>query len=145
MREFTGNIPAELYELTNLRTLKIIRVPKLEGSLSSNIAHLTNLDVLDLRNNDKIGGTLPSELGALKQVGNIIIYKNNFNGHIPKDIFNWTKCLHLSGLKLIGQVPSGINARNLKKLSLQDTCLTGIVPAEFYNIINLGTFFSFLM
>lgn len=82
---FTGTIPDELWELTNLEVLRLEH-NNFTGGLSSKIGNLKNLSYLSLLDS-QLQGELPSELGNLTQLTGINLQFNQFTGEIPEKFF----------------------------------------------------------
>ena len=63
----TGPIPAELGDLTNLRTLDLLTVNQLTGPIPAELGDLTYLvsNRLDLAVHNQLTGPIPAELGDL--------------------------------------------------------------------------------
>lgn len=82
---FTGMIPDELWELTNLEVLRLEH-NNFKGGLSGKISNLKNLSYLSLLDS-QLQGNLPSELGNLTQLTGINLQFNQFTGEIPEKFF----------------------------------------------------------
>jgi hypothetical protein len=77
-----GNIPEELFYLSELKVLYLAR-NKLYGTLPTEIGLLTNLEYLGLHHN-QLKGTIPSShMGQLTNLKAIYLEKNRFSGVIP--------------------------------------------------------------
>ena len=83
-QNLSGEIPNELYLLTNLKILKLSS-NKLTGTLSSSIGNLINLEHLDISGND-LTGTIPSEIGLCTKLIWLDISRNESSGEIPSSI-----------------------------------------------------------
>ena len=65
---------------------------------------------------------------------------NQFNGHIPPELGNFTglEALNLSNNQLTGEIPPELgNIDTLERLTLHDNQLSGEIPAELGNLDNL--------
>ena len=108
-KDLTGKIPAELYQLRQLRGL-FLGFTALTGELSESLGNLNQLDTLDLRTspyelssswdgNEKtardhranpttLSGKLPVALGQLRQAKVIDLSHQSFTGELPKELGN---------------------------------------------------------
>ena len=85
-----GTLPAELYTLKSLNTLKLTR-NRLNGTISPLISRLTNLQNLQLSGNS-LSGTIPSSISTLTNLNNVYLDNNYFTGKIPKvfgNVLQW--------------------------------------------------------
>ena len=109
----TGKLPEELFTLTNLEVLYIVRSQYMDNAkLSSSVGNLTNLTSLDLNTNN-LTGPLPDEIGNLTKLTWLNLSYNNFSGTIPASY---------SGL------------RNLENFDLVGNKLSGTLPSSLANI-----------
>jgi len=109
------------------------------GEIPSEIGNLTNLTILSLFNND-FTGSIPSEIGNLNNLIELSLGNNQLTGSIPSEICNLTNLtvLNLMTNQLSGSIPPEIgNLTNLTNLSLIDNQLTGSIPSEICNLTNL--------
>ena len=122
--KFSGEIPAEICNLTNLIKL-ILSWNELTGSIPPEIGHLTKLIKLKLDRNE-LTGEIPPTIGNLVELRNLGSSFNNHTGIIPQEIGNLTKLhtLDFTRNELTGPIPSNIG--NLKNLGLWDP--------EYYNV-----------
>ena len=81
----TGEIPAELGDLTNLEVLLLFQ-PVDRGD-TGGVGHLTNLRHLRLHNN-QLTGEIPAELGNLTNLIDLYLYRNQLTGCIPEGLRN---------------------------------------------------------
>ena len=119
---FSGDIPAELYELTSLKMLNIAS-QKMTGTISPSIKNLTKLQ--DLCLSSTTDGESPE------------IPKNQLQGAIPEELFECRelRSLYLRHTHLSGELPGAIgNLQRLEDLSLIDNDLTGNLPVELTTI-----------
>ena len=103
--ELSGEIPAELGSLSNLRELTL-RESYLSGEIPAELGSLSNLTALNLRLNE-LSGEIPAELGSLANLGRLSLSYNDLSGEIPQE---------LGGLS------------NLSTLGLHNNALSGCVP-----------------
>ena len=141
----TGQIPAEIGELTNLTILSLVDNSLLTGSIPPQIGFLTNLNHLNLSDN-QLTGEIPYEIGNLTNVEleigmynltHLNLSGNQLTGEIPSQMGNLTNLIHLnlSDNQLTGEIPPEIgNLTNLTHLYLNDNQLTGQVPPEIGNL-----------
>jgi Leucine-rich repeat (LRR) protein len=141
---YSGSIPMEIWDLTNLRELRITSNydTQLTGSIPSEIGNLINLEILSI--GAGITGEIPPEIGNLTNLTFLSFYENQLTGSIPSEIGNLTNLtgLALSRNQLTGSIPPEIgDLTNLETLSLSDNQLTGEIPNEIWSLlINLTSF-----
>jgi hypothetical protein len=136
--QLTGEIPEELWSLTNL-TILYLGYNQLTGSIPSEIGNLTNLTYLILGGN-QLTGSIPSEIGNLTNLEWLFLQSNQLTGEIPPEIWTLTNLtnLWLGGNQLTGSIPPEIgNLTNLTYLWLGSNQLTGSIPPEIGNLSNL--------
>uniref|UniRef100_A0ACD5Z777 Uncharacterized protein n=1 Tax=Avena sativa TaxID=4498 RepID=A0ACD5Z777_AVESA len=78
---FTGEIPAEISALVELKSLNL-SWNSFRGKLPENIGALTQVESLDLSHND-LSGEIPSSLSALTSLSHLNLSYNNLSGKIP--------------------------------------------------------------
>lgn len=145
-----GQIPEEIYELVNLRTLDL-SFTGLTGALSEQIGKLTELDSLNLwtgpwdlqnakgnyiDNPRRISGALPKSLAKLTKARYISVYNQNFTGAIPAELGELASVeeLSLQGNAFTGAIPAELGKlARVKKLYLGFNNLTGELPRELCN------------
>ncbi|KAF7133531.1 hypothetical protein RHSIM_Rhsim09G0135900 [Rhododendron simsii] len=125
----TGGIPEELWSLTSLTYLDLVR-NYLTGPLSSSIANLTQMQWLGLGVN-ALSGEVPKELGKLINLTDLSISSNNFSGSLPPELGNLIKLerlfFHSSGVS--GAIPPTFaTLQNLQIVWGSDNELTGSIP-----------------
>ncbi|XP_035540766.1 receptor-like protein 45 [Juglans regia] len=79
--QFTGNIPFEMGELSQLRFLNLSN-NSLTGSIPISFQNLRSMESLDLSHN-KLRGRIPSELVGLTSLSVFSVAYNNLSGRIP--------------------------------------------------------------
>jgi Leucine-rich repeat (LRR) protein len=134
----SGNIPPEIGNLTNLKTL-ILSWNQLSGSIPPEIGNLTNLNTLVLANN-QLSGSIPAEIGNLSNLKELTLGWNNLSGSIPSSISKLKnlEALTLSTSRLTGEIPLEIfDLVQLKSLDFGANQLTGTIPPEIGNLVNL--------
>ena len=135
---FTGNLPAEMANLFNLRLISI-GDNQLTGSIPSEWERLTNLTNLALINN-QLSGEFPMAVTKMQLLRNLNISGNQFTGSIPIELMNlvYLEELHLNGNQFTGTIPSELgDLLQLKYLNLSDNQLTGSIPPELGNLTQL--------
>ena len=135
----TGSIPSEIGNLTNLTELYLGGINQLTGSIPPEIGNLTNLTILVLHDN-QLTGSIPPEIGNLTNLKFLELYRSNLTGSIPSEIWNLTNLvgLYLNSNQLTGEIPSEIgNLTNLEWVNLHSNQLTGSIPSEIGNLTNL--------
>ena len=136
--ELSGEIPAELGNLTNLQVLSL-SINTLSGEIPAELGNLTNLQVLSLSANT-LSGEIPAELGNLTNLEGLDLLQNTLSGEIPAELGNLTnlQLLYLHRNKLSGEIPAELgNLTNLQSLYLSENELSGEIPAELGNLTNL--------
>ena len=103
----SGEIPAELGGLSNLRSLDLYS-NGLIGEIPAELGSLSNLGSLDLGNNE-LSGKIPPELGSLSNLTALRLYGNALSGEIPPELGSLS---------------------NLRDLYLDDNALSGCVPSS---------------
>ena len=117
-KNFTGTIPPDLGQLTELETLWLSGMGGekglfgLTGRIPPELGHLNNLIELDLSANN-LEGSIPPELGGLVELWALQLQNNNLSGSIPAE---------MAGL------------RNLTLLIIHDIDFSGCVPIELSDL-----------
>ncbi|KAE9613093.1 hypothetical protein Lal_00027446 [Lupinus albus] len=105
---FNGEAPACLTWLKKLQNLRM-QENMFTGEMPSNVSSWTELTVLNLSHN-RFHGSIPTELGDLLQLTCLDLAMNSLTGEIPVELTNLTlNQFNVSGNKLYGKVPSGLN------------------------------------
>ena len=82
--DLTGEIPAELGNLTNLTHLSL-SFNQLTGAIPAELGDLTNLQTLYLDGN-QLTGEISAELGDLTNLTHLDLYLNQLTGEIPAEL-----------------------------------------------------------
>ena len=125
----SGEIPSELGGMTNLQALNLA-VNQLSEGIPSGLGDLTNLQALRL-NRNRLSGEIPSELGRLTNLVTMYLQGNRLSGEIPSELGRLTNLveLRLNGNGLSGEIPAGLGSpANLQTLCLSANRLEGCVP-----------------
>ena len=134
----SGEIPAKLGDLTNLRVLSL-SANELSGEIPAELGDLANLQVLNLYENE-LSGEIPAALGDLTDLQVLSLYENPLSGTIPVELGNLTNLqkLDLYENGLSGAIPVELGAlTNLQELDLSENGLSGAIPAELGNLTDL--------
>ena len=140
--ELSGEIPAEIGELSGLRELHL-DYNLLGGGIPAELGELSNLSLLAMQGND-LSGEIPSELGSLSNLTLLALHGNQLQGEIPLEITSLPKLefLSLSGNSLMGEIPPRIaNLDRLTTLHLDFNQLSGEIPPELGNLTKLESLF----
>ncbi|KAG5598312.1 hypothetical protein H5410_029682 [Solanum commersonii] len=162
MNNFSGTIPPEISNLTNLvyldlnsnhisgtipqqigslAKLQILRIfdNHLNGSIPEQIGYLRSLTKLSLGMNF-FTGSIPASLGNLSNFSFLLLYENQLSGSIPEEIghLRSLSILHLSNNSLNGSIPASLGKlKNLSILILFYNHLSGTIPEEIGNLRSL--------
>ena len=134
----TGEIPPELGNLANLRSLWLYE-NQLTGEIPPELGNLANLRSLWLYEN-QLTGEIPPELGNLANLAELLLFSNQLTGEISPELGNLTNLfsLGLAFNALTGPIPPELgNLANLRSLELSRNALTGPIPPELGNLANL--------
>ena len=92
--QLTGNIPAEIGNLTSLTCLNL-GYNQLTENIPPEIGNLTNLTELILSFN-QLTGSIPTEIGNLTSLESLYLQANQLAGNIPPEIGDLTNLIKLS-------------------------------------------------
>ena len=123
----SGSIPAELWELSQLRVLDLSN-NDLSGSIPPGLVDLGHLESLALRGN-RLAGGIPPELGRLSQLKVLDLGLNRFSGSVPTELGGLSRLerLDLGGNELVGEIPQALaELANLTRLNLGSNLLSGL-------------------
>ena len=128
----TGEIPAELGDLSNLEYLYLFN-NQLTGEIPAELGNLTNLTHLYLYDN-QLTGAIPAELGNLTNLEVLSLYDNQLTGEIPAELGDLTNLteLQLRSNQLTGCIPQdlrGVPGNDLSELGLPFCDIPGAVTA----------------
>lgn len=131
-----GPIPAEIGALTDLRRLDL-GLNNLTGPIPAEIGELTELRELNLSDN-YLSGPIPAEIGALTELREFRSRGNAFT-EIPAEIAGLEKLEDLWIVEgAIAAIPDEIwSITSLRTLGLSNNRLTGTIPPEIGNLVNL--------
>ena len=136
--QLTGEIPAELGNLVNLRRLSL-HGNQLAGEIPAELGRLDSLDWLGLYSN-QLTGEIPAELGRLVSLQWLRLESNQLTGEIPAELGRLASLreLILSDNQLTGEIPAELGGLvSLEELYLFDNQLTGEIPAELGRLTSL--------
>lgn len=137
-KNLKGNLPPELAQLVNLRSLSL-EGNQLTGSIPPELGSLAHLEFLRLSFN-QLSGNIPPELGKLTTLGRLELSSNQLTGDIPPELGNLTNLwgLNLRENRLTGNIPEELgNLTHLYDLLLDDNLLEGELPRSLLNIKGL--------
>ena len=136
--QLTGEIPAELAQLTQLQFL-ILRPNQLTGKIPVELAQLSQLQQLNLGGN-QLTGEVPVELGQLTQLQWLFLWGNQLTGEIPVELGQLSNLwgLGLGGNQLTGEIPVELGQlTQLQQLGLGGNQLTEEIPVELGQLSHL--------
>ncbi|KAF8018373.1 hypothetical protein BT93_H3303 [Corymbia citriodora subsp. variegata] len=91
--------------------------------------------------NAGLSGPLIPQLGRLTNLQYFLVFANEINGTIPKELGNWKKLLSL-GLqqnRLSGPIPASLGQlKSLRFMTLDSNKLTGTIPVEVLELVLWG-------
>jgi Leucine-rich repeat (LRR) protein len=136
----SGQLIAEIGNLTALDTLSIVNEKKVTGSMPLAITGLSNLRYLNISETSVVGN-IPAELGNLNTLEELILSENlNLTGTIPNELGNLSnlKRLVINNLITQGSIPAELgNLHSLKYLALDSCNFNSSIPIEIYGLSNL--------
>ncbi|MCO5567399.1 hypothetical protein L7F22_021089 [Adiantum nelumboides] len=141
--KFRGTIAGEMLgKWTQIQRQIDLQHNSFTGSIPHQIGNLTNLKILILNGNN-FSGSFPQEMGLLSSLERATFERNSFSGNFPGQIFNCTSLMHLIIYenRLQGPLPSSIGqASKLSYLEAEDNLLSGSLPDALSNCTQLQNF-----
>ena len=134
----SGEIPADLGDLTNLQNLYLWQ-NNLSGEIPAELGGLTSLQILFLEDSN-LSGEIPAELGGLTSLQSLYLAQNGLSGEIPAELGDLTnlRTLDLQNNNLSGEIPAELgDLTSLQNLFLRDNNLSGEIPAELGDLTSL--------
>ena len=134
----SGEIPADLGDLTNLQNLYLWQ-NNLSGEIPAELGGLTSLQILFLEDSN-LSGEIPAELGGLTSLQSLYLAQNGLSGEIPAELGDLTnlRTLDLQNNNLSGEIPAELgDLTSLQNLFLRDNNLSGEIPAELRDLTSL--------
>ena len=141
--DLSGGIPTALGNLTSLEYLNLGGCWGLSGSIPTELASLTALKQLNL-SLISLSGSIPTELGALTALEDLDLTETGLSGTIPTELGALTalRFLDLAKNNLSGGIPTELGALTaLEKLDLARNYLTGTIPTELLALTALRGLF----
>ena len=134
-----GSIPSAIGKLTRLETLGLDE-NVLEGDLQ-NLQDLKEMKHLYLSDNSLTGPLASTHLLSMRQLEELDLSGNDFEGSVPTDVFSFSKLriLDLRANRLDGPMPSGryTGALALRTLSLNYNDLSGTISESIGDLTSL--------
>ena len=115
----SGEIPAELGSLANLRVLQLDG-NRLNGEIPAELGSLANLERLNL-SSTWLSGEIPAELGSLANLESLVLDDSGLSGEIPPELGSLAnlELLNLSQNQLSGCAPASLRRDGLRVYLLQ--------------------------
>ncbi|XP_068652088.1 leucine-rich repeat receptor-like protein kinase TDR [Aristolochia californica] len=135
---FSGRLPMEIFNLTNLKIIDISR-NNFSDPFPGGIAVVRQLTVLDAFSNS-FSGPLPLEIARLDSLKVLNLAGSYFEGPIPPEYgaFKSLEFLHLAGNSLSGQIPKELGSlQTVEHMEIGYNYYRGSIPAELGNMSNL--------
>ena len=136
--KLSGEIPAEIGDLTHLRHLHL-QVNDLLGPIPPEILKLVDLETLDLGWNELTGPIHPG-LGDLHNLKELQLGPNKLEGPVPRELAELTRLekLDIGGNRLTGHIPPEFGELgDLTQLKMGYSDLSGPIPPELGNLERL--------
>ncbi|XP_010486908.1 PREDICTED: polygalacturonase inhibitor 1-like [Camelina sativa] len=143
--EISGQIPVQIGDLSDLRTLDFSYLTHLTGNIPRTITKLKNLDLLRLKQTN-LSGPIPDYISELKTVTFLDLSFNQFTGPIPGSLSQMPKlqAIQVNDNKLTGSIPNSFGSfvGNVPNLYLFNNKLSGKVPESLskydFNAVDLS-------
>lgn len=134
--DLTGNLPDEIFALTNLNSL-YLSFNDFTGPLPSGIGKLSQLEEFYLYGNN-ITGPLPGQaISQLTSIMDFIMAENFLSGDLPTEFSSLPNLEQLSlfgqqgSARISGTIPSFSGAPNLWYFDVTGNEMTGSIPSDF--------------
>ena len=114
----------------------------LTGEIPAELGNLSNLETLNLSGN-QLAGDIPTELGSLSNLETLVLSDNQLTGEIPTELVSLSnlETLDLVGNQLTGEIPTELGSlSNLERLGLSGNQLTGEIPHSLTGLTLLAGF-----
>ena len=130
----TGELPAELGDLSELRNLRLWS-NELTGEIPPEVAHLTELEQFAVGGN-RLHGLIPEWLADFRNLSELHMSTNSFTGPLPPWLGELPlRRLILGNNRFEGDIPEELgNLRNLRAFWLGGNNLTGCIPDELREV-----------
>ena len=126
-----GQIPEEIWTLTNLREL-YLHFNEFRGGISANIGKLTNLVKVQLDHN-RLTGSIPEEIGKLKKLEWFLLHENNLDNGWRRLVLGGSRDGSITlktPIRLSSPLPAALGSMtNLKEFTVYHNQLTGTVSS----------------
>ncbi|KAL6124587.1 hypothetical protein ACLB2K_077099 [Fragaria x ananassa] len=133
---FGGILPQCTTNLSSSLDYFSVAANKIHGSFSYGFGNLANLESLWLSEN-QFSGTIPTDVGKLANLYGLYMNTNSFSGNIPASLGNMTRLteLYLEENRLEGSIPSSLaDCQNLMITLLGVNNLSGIISPEVFGL-----------
>ncbi|KFK23621.1 hypothetical protein AALP_AAs71127U000200, partial [Arabis alpina] len=119
--KISGQIPAQIGDLPELRYLEFSFLTNLTGNIPRTITKLKNLEILFLKKTS-LSGPIPDYISELKSLTFLALSFNQFTGPIPGSFSQMSKleAIQINDNKLTGSIPNsfGFFVGNVPSLEL---------------------------
>ncbi|GJM90639.1 hypothetical protein PR202_ga06940 [Eleusine coracana subsp. coracana] len=142
---FDGSYPAkEISNLSSLEELTLAENPFDPAPLPEEFCKLTHLTYLWLSAMN-ITGEIPECLSNLSSLNLLAMSSNNLQGTIPMWIWQHKKLqiLYMYDNDFTGAIATNVTALDLVQIDVSSNQLTGTIPDDFGNLINLTLLFLY--
>ncbi|CAN8325379.1 unnamed protein product [Cochlearia groenlandica] len=136
----SGTLSPEISRLSAYLVFLSVAFNSFSGEIPKEIRNLTNLEVLNVSSNAFEGELEPCGFGEMARLVTLDAYNNNFNGSLPLSLTRLDRLeyLDLGGNYFEGEIPTSYGGfLRLKFLSLAGNDLRGRIPNELGNITTL--------